>query len=213
MFKIISVILLIIAFEVANAAGFQLYELGNSSIGTACVGQAVEPDASISNLNPAGMVQLEKSEMQLGSQLFISKLKFKPNRYDMISGGNGGSAGALLPGIGMFGVYSCSPNLKFGLSLTSPFGGSVGYNDGWVGRYAVQDALFLTLDINPTVAYRVNDWLAFGAGVIVEYMQVRQIMALPSTIENIDGQADLRFFSYKKGFNAGVFLGPRVIRP
>ena len=36
-------------------------------------------------------------------------------------------------------------------------GAVLDYNDNWTGRYLIQDVTLLTLTVNPTVAYRVND--------------------------------------------------------
>src|SRR5690349_13000371 len=82
------------------SAGFQLYELGTPIIGTAGVGQAaVANDASTAYFNPAGMSRLTASQFMLGSQVVVPSNRFSIGSQNTISGGNGGNAGSLTPGV------------------------------------------------------------------------------------------------------------------
>jgi len=194
--------------SVSYAAAFQFYELGTPVNGTAGVGQAaIASDASTAYFNPAGMTALPSSEVMLGSQLIVSNIHFDPNSANTIPGNNGSNAGGLIPGLGGFYVYSYSPQLKFGVSLTSPYGGLLNYNDHWVGRYNVQQMTLLTLNLNPSVAYQINPWLAVGAGLALEYAYLDQTIALPIT-SFLDGQATLKLDDTSPGFNLGVMLAP-----
>lgn len=210
-FRLSLLTTLIGTFVLSNAvfaAAFQLYELGTPIVGTAAVGQAaVAEDASISYFNPAGMELLQRSQFMLGSQLLLPYTNFSKNSSTTISGNNGGNAAALTPGMNLYYVYSYSPRLKLGISFTSPYGGSLSYNDGWVGRYVVQDATFYTINLNPSIAYRFNDWAAVGVGASLEYMNLQETVALP-IIKLIDGQAKISVANYAPGFNLGVMFTP-----
>ena len=91
--------------------------------------------------------------------------------------------------------------------MTAPYGGALNYNDHWVGRYVVQQMLLYTLNLNPAMAYRVNQWLSLGAGVSVEYANLNQTVALPITAL-VDGQVTLKVSGYSPGFNLGILLTP-----
>lgn len=208
-----------IVSHAAFAAAFQLYELGTPIIGTAAVGQAaVAEDASTAYFNPASMGVLKKSQFMLGSQLLLPYVNFsKRARTTTILGDNGGNAGTLTPGMDLYYVYQYTPRLKFGVSLTSPYGGSLNYEDGWVGRYAVQNVFFYTLNLNPSVAYQINHWVALGAGIALEYMNLQETVALPlpksitsvlPATKFIDGQANVKVENLAPGFNLGVMLTP-----
>lgn len=191
------------------AAAFQFYELGTPIIGTAAVGQAAEAtDASTTYFNPAGMVELNQSQYLLGSQVILPHTHFKKNQANTISGDNGGNAATLIPGMGMYYVYSISPQLKTGISLTSPYGGLLDYNDGWVGRYTLQNTQFFTLNLNPTLAYRLNHWAALGIGGAIEYADMHETIALPLQ-PDIDGQATLRLHNTALGYNIGLLFTPK----
>lgn len=192
------------------AAAFQLYEQGTPIIGTAAVGQAANTnDASTAYFNPAGMGFLPRTEFMLGSQMILPFSNFYRNNLNTISGDNGGNAGSLTPGMSVYYSYAYSPALHFGLSVTSPYGGSVTYNDGWVGRYVVQNAIFYTVNVNPSISYRFNPQFAVGAGVAIEYMHLQQATALPNPLTPlIDGQINLKTNNYAPGFNLGLMFAP-----
>jgi len=193
----------------ASAAAFQLYELGTPIIGTAGVGQAVTTDASSSYFNPASMTFLPDTEFMLGSQMLLPYFNFEKNPSTTILGGEGGNAGSLIPGMSLYFAYSFSPKLKFGASITSPFGGEMTYTDGWVGRFYVQQVTFYTVNFNPSVAYQFTDWLAFGVGASVEYMNLQETVALPIPgITLVNGQAKVSVANVAPGFNLGMVLTP-----
>lgn len=206
-FSLLASISLFSFSTLSYAAAFQLYELGTPVIGTAGVGQAVTNDASIAYFNPAGMSLLPSSEIMLGSQLVLPFTEFSQNTQTTISGDNGGNAASLLPGIAMFTSYRYSPQLQFGVSLTAPYGGLLDYNDGWVGRYNVQNTQMFALNLNPAAAYRLNNWIAFGAGVSVEYAFLRQTVAIPLSLLP-DGQVKVDADNFAPGFNLGTIMTP-----
>lgn len=195
-------------FNLAHAAAFQLYELGTPIIGTAGVGQAANTyDASTAYFNPAGMAYLPRTEYMLGAQIMLPYTNFSKNPNTTISGDNGGNAGVLTPGMNMYFTYDYSPCLKWGISVTTPYGGALSYNDGWAGRYIVQTALFYAINLNPSVAYRFNDWFALGAGIAIEYMNLQQTTAFPLD-DVIDGQINVKTENVAPGFNVGVMFSP-----
>lgn len=193
----------------AHAAAFQLYELGTPVIGTAGVGQAANTsDASTAYFNPAGMALLPSTEFMLAPQLMLPYANFQKHSYNTISGDNGGNAETLTPGMNMYFVQNYSSRLKFGASLTSPYGGALNYENGWVGRFVVQQVTFYTVNFNPSVAYQVNNWLALGAGASLEYMNLQQTTALPFT-PLVDGQINVKVDNFAPGFNLGIMLTPK----
>lgn len=208
LFRLAILILLTLFHPLSYAAAFQLYELGTPIIGTAGVGQAVVTnDASSSYFNPAAMAALPTTEFMIGSQLILPRSNFSRSTATTISGDNGGNAGTLTPGMGLYYVYNLASCLKFGLSFTSPYGGWLTYNDGWVGRFFVQETQFYTLNLNPSLAYQINNWAAIGAGFVVEYANLHQTIALPLT-PLVDGQATIKVHNYASGFNLGILLLP-----
>lgn len=195
--------------QTAFSAAFQLYELGTPIIGTAAVGQAVvTDDASASYFNPAGMSQLTNSHFMLGSQAILPYMNFSINKHQTtISGDNGGNAGSLTPGLNLYYAQALSPCWRLGISFTSPYGGLLNYDNGWVGRYNTQNLQLIVLDLNPVISYKINDNFSIGGGVVVEYASLYQTLALPFRRDD-DGQANIKVDNTSPGINLGVLFTP-----
>lgn len=191
------------------SAAFQLYELGTPIIGTAAVGQAVvSEDASASYFNPAGMSQLTNSHFMLGSQAILPYFNFSvKRRQTTISGDNGGNAGTLTPGLDLYYVQALTPCWRLGISFTSPYGGLLNYDNGWVGRYNTQNLQLFVLDLNPVVSYKINDSFSVGGGLVIEYANLYQTLALPFRRDD-DGQANIKVDNTSSGINLGVLFTP-----
>jgi len=201
------------------AAAFQYYELGTPVIGTAAVGQAaLANDASTAYFNPAGMTQLSASQYMVGSEIFIPFTDFKTNSANTISGDEGGNAASVVPGMALFYVYHLSPKIQLGVSFTSPYNGILTYNNGWVGRYITEASQFYTLNLNPSMAFKVNEWAAIGIGFAVEYANLYQTVAFPLPLElppplegNVQGEATIKAHDTAVGFNVGLLFTPTAV--
>jgi long-chain fatty acid transport protein len=190
------------------AAAYQFYEVGAPIIGTAGVGQAaLGDDASVSYFNPAGMSQLKASAIMIGSQFMLPYTNFSPNNSTTITGDNGGTASSLAPGLGLYYAYRATPGLSLGVSVNSPYGGMLSYNNHWVGRYNVQQMTLYTVDFNPSAAYQFNQYFGMGAGLVFEYANLTQSVALPLS-PVVDGVANIKVNNLATGFNLGMLITP-----
>jgi long-chain fatty acid transport protein len=153
----------------AQAGGLYLYELGNPEVGLAGAGwSARAQDAATVFTNPAGMTRLQESELLVGAQPLYLHVEFSPDSKTTTSGKDG-DASTWLPAGGLYYAHNLSPRLKIGASAVGYFGLGLDYEDGWVGRYYVQEIKLQAIGVQPAVAYRVMDWLSFGAGVVALY--------------------------------------------
>ena len=180
--KILSRLLFLTAFVVpltVYAGSFVLNEQSVSGLGVAFAsGAAGAEDASILFFNPAGIVLLDRGELQLAANAVIPSAEFRNEgtRYNLpgtpfngllIAGNNGGDGGVthIIPNL-----YLTQPvfrntaygDLSIGLGLSAPFGLETDYDPGWVGRYASLRSKLVTIDIQPTISYRLFNRLSFG---------------------------------------------------
>ena len=198
-------------------AGIFNYENGSPIIGMAGAGYAaLAQDASTAFTNPAGMTQLKKSEVFVGFQPYYADSRFQigPGTNVPGGGGNGGNYGQGLQGNGgLFGVYSWSERLKFGLALNSYFAGSGTYESTWVGRYYNQSSSLISASITPSVAYQFAEWISFGAGVNIMEAQYSSQVAVHNHVLGVtdapDGQISGSAYNTGVGANLGVLLTPR----
>ncbi|MBO6755913.1 MAG: transporter [Roseibium sp.] len=70
-------------------------------------------------------------------------------------------------------TYRLNDDIVLGLGVNAPFGLSTKPETNWAAQYYSRSSEVFTISVNPTVAYQVNDMLSVGAGVQVQYIQVR----------------------------------------
>ena len=195
----------------AHAAGLWLYEGGQPDVGTATAGRAaIANDASTAAINPAGMTRLDQSQMLVGAQPLLLRVKFDVDNGTTTDGSDGGNAGDWVAAGTVSYVHSVSQDFKLGLAVGSYFGLGLDYDDDWVGRYYVTEAEFVTFAANPVAAYRINDWLSVGAGASVVYAELDQKAAINNSLDGLpDGELELEESDVGYGFNLGLLVEPR----
>jgi long-chain fatty acid transport protein len=186
----LSLILVVGVPSSSYAGGLYLNEFATPSMGTAGAGQeAYAHDASTNFAlhNPAGMTRLDGNQVSLGAGLLVGDTKFDPDPSTPFGGGSGGDQAGLAPLLGSHGVYSVNEDLKLGMSVFSISGA----------------ALVLTVTANPNVAYRVNDVLSLGAGVMAMYADLDYKLAAPP---GGTGRVKIDGNDWAYGYNAGALI-------
>lgn len=208
----------------ATAAGFYVTPKGAAGVGLAGVGTTVlAQDGSTLFSNPAGVTQLKGAFLQVGFDTIKSSVKISNQGSTAAMPGTLGAPVPYTGGSGTAGdwtpvpnVYAASPllnkDLWFALAVTSPFGLKLDYPSDWFGRYDSTENQLTTLDIAPTVAYRINDLWSIGAGVDFQYADAKLVSALPNTLNpggptaTTDGTSRATGHDWSVGFNAGALF-------
>ena len=167
--KLIPALVLGVFSSYVSASGFQLLEQNASGLGNAYAGSAaVAENASTIFYNPAGMTQLQAHEISGGLTAVDLSFKFsdKGSSVGALAGtGNGGDAGGwgFIPN--GYLSWALNKDLYVGVGVGAPFGLKTDYNNPWLG--AAQSTSFdvKTYNVNPSIAYRVNDTVSLGAGL------------------------------------------------
>ena len=55
--------------------------------------------------------------------------------------------------------------MSVGIGISAPFGLATNYDSAWIGRNQTVKSEINTVNVNPSVAYRINDKVALGFGV------------------------------------------------
>ncbi len=201
----------------ARAGGLYLNEFATPSMGAAGAGaEAVANDASTNFAfhNPAGMTRLDGHHVSLGAGLLVGKTEFDTDSDTPFAGGDGGDQAGLAPLVGSHGVLSVTDDLRLGMSVFSISGAALDPDNSWAGRYSLQEIELLTVTANPSVAYRVNDWLSFGAGAMVMYADLTYKLAAPPVSPPVGGAGKVKVdgddFAFGFNFGALVELSPRT---
>lgn len=199
----------------AFAGGITLYEVGSADVGLASAGYGARAqDASTVLINPAGMTRLDGTQVLATGQLMWADVRFSVGSGTSPALGNGDGGYTVgqngwFPGGGVFASYSASPDLKLGIAFTGNFGMPLNYDDGWVGRYYVQEATMLGLSFMPTVAYKINDKVSVGAGLNAMYGIYKNQVAI-NNVNPVygDGQLKMQDETWGWGANVGVLFQP-----
>lgn len=167
-------------FSQAHAAAFGLIEQNASGLGNAYAGAAAAAeDASTIYFNPAGLSLLPGGkQFTFGADLIKPSAKFSDNGGSRASGtgipvgaalrplgGTGGDAGSLaaVP-LGYFAL-DVARDWRFGIGVSVPFGLKTEYTNDWQGRFQGIKSDIKTINVNPTVSYKVNDKVSLGFGL------------------------------------------------
>ena len=175
----------------AHAVGYALTEQSASGLGNAFAGMAARSDdPSTQYYNPATMVFMKK-----GTQLSVVGNVIVPHvTLDnasarntttgfgniSVSGNGGGNAGVVAAIPNFYLKTDLGDSVALGVGVTTPFGLSTKYNDGWVGRYIALESKVETINVNPAAAWKVNERFSVGGGVSVQYMRAKLTNAIDS---------------------------------
>jgi len=223
------------------AAGFALIEQSVSSMGTAYAGAgSISEDASTVFFNPASMARLEGSQLSSGLHIILPNSEFKGgNSYNSSnpaiafaglggipvgSQGDGGNGGvdAVVPHFTY--VHDINNKWNFGFSVNAPFGLSTEYNKNWAGRYSAVESEIVTVNLNPTLSFRIDEHASIGFGVSAMYASLLLKSAFDDGLaaalggapfpgwapgsSAFDSRTKVDIDDWGFGFNFGVLLEP-----
>jgi len=212
----------------AQASGFALIENSASGQGNAYAGAAAHvTDASTIFFNPAGMMRLEGDSISIAGHFIIPESSFTNNGSVTAAGppfflfgpNDDGGASAFIPNF--YWVKTIDEQMKFGLGVQTTFGLATKYEADWVGRYHAIETDLKTININPSIAYQVNDRLSIGGGLDLVIANIIFTSAidfgtLTGSPQLFDGSGDLEGDNFSDpgfGINFGLqyLVGPETV--
>jgi long-chain fatty acid transport protein len=196
-----------------QGGGALIYENGAPDMALSYAGHSARADdAATAFTNPAGMTRLDENQLILGGFAGITDLELDLSSSTVSvppgSTNGGGSQSQFVPGLGMFGVLSITEQLKFGFSVTAISANGVDYDTNWVGRGFITENFFIVANIEPALAYKVNDWLSVGIGLNILYGSLDQELLA----SNAPGAATVKIDSaddWGVGVTPGILIEPR----
>jgi len=184
----------------AIAGGFAIGTQSGSGTGNAFAGgAAAADDASVAWYNPALMTLLPGK--QVAGALHALKPSFKfENTSSTAAGNDGGDGGdwAYVPNA--FFTMAINPNLSFGLALNVPFGLKTEYDPAWRGRFLAIKSEIKTVNLNPSIAYKLSNTVSIGAGVSVQKLEADLTSVTGLGTQRLEAD-DIGY-----GFNLGVMV-------
>jgi len=178
--------------NMALASGFALIENSASGQGNAYAGAAAHAtDGSTVWFNPAGMMKLDRDQLVFAGHIIAPNASFTNNGSALSSIYDGTGVPTDLTGPdddsgpiafvpNFYWVKTINDATKFGLGVTSPFGLATEYDNNWVGRYHAVLSDLKTVNVNPSLAYRINDRVSIGGGLNIMFGTVDLTSAIDS---------------------------------
>jgi len=171
-FRLIGALLVVFVVSATSHAQVpRLQGQGSAATGQANAFSAQADDASALYYNPAGMTQLDGVQFMSGSYFIGGSTNFTSSTTGVnVTGDRGGNVAWPPPthayltmrlkdrGINLFG------DTTVGVGVTVPFGVLTRYPANGPFRTAAIFATNPLMDIKPTVAYKLNEYLSFGVG-------------------------------------------------
>jgi long-chain fatty acid transport protein len=180
----------------AAAAGYALdvQSARATGMGTAVTGFI--DDSSAIFYNPAGIARGKLLDAQAGVTLIAPSFNFTD-----AFGVKTLNDSTIVTPVNAYVSGGITDNLSLGVGVFTPFGNDLKWPDGWVGRRQISSISLLTVDINPTVAYRFGP-LRIGAGLQI----VRGTVRLKKQIAfgETEGSTDLGGGTWGIGGNIGA---------
>lgn len=160
------------------AAGFAINDISMTGVGRAFAGAGiVGDDYSAIGFNPAG-ITLKGTGAQAGAVLIWEHGEVKGYATKNVAGADTivhGKEGLSIPVMApnMFSQYKINDSFYFGIGVYAPLGLATEYTSDWFGSDFAVDSELESIDIAPTLGYKLNDHWSFGASVIARYGHVK----------------------------------------
>lgn len=185
----------------AIASGFALLEQNASGMGNAYAGAAaVAEDASTIYFNPAGLSRLSGKQVVVAAHAIRPSVKFSGT--GLAGTDMGGDAGSLAYVPNGYFAMEVNQDVRVGLGVYVPFGLQTEYTSTWVGRAHAIKSKIETINLNPSLSYRLNDSISLGAGL--NYQRIRGI--LTSNVDPTPSISTLSGSDGAWGYNLGALI-------
>ena len=190
------------------ASGFALIEQSGSGLGNAYAGGAAgAEDASTIFFNPAGMSRLPGKQAVLALHTIKPQAEFSDTGSSAASGrplgtapAKGGSSATIPNGYFMMDI---NPQTQFGLGVNVPFGLETNYPSGWVGRFQALKSRIETINVNPSLSFKIAEGISIGAGVNYQKMEA-ELTSVRSFGAGGEGRTSMNGEDDAWGYNLGA---------
>ncbi len=200
--SIMMIALLLATYSFVYAGGYEVSLHGQRQLGMGLIGTSLAFDASAAFNNP-GALAMMPAQLSIvgGANAIFSSNAFQmeePSMYEAVTDN------PLSTPFHLYAAAMLTDRLAAGIAVNTPYGNSLKWEEGWAGRFLIQEISLMAITIQPTFSYRLTDMLSVGAGFVYAFGTVDLKRALP--VEGPDGEGALHIEgdASNYGFNAGL---------
>lgn len=203
-----TVPLMMVMMTTAFAGGYQVNLQGARQLGMGHCGIGLLRGSSTVFFNPGGVSLLDNNSVSFGGSLVFANTLYQapsPGIYQTRTLADMGTP------FYFYGNFKPNPDSKlaFGLSINTPFGSTIEYEDDWLGKAVLQKMSLRAFFFQPTISYKVSDKLGLGIGFVYGTGSFSLQKAVP--VQNQNGEYGKGVLSGKAsgmGFNVGAYYQP-----
>lgn len=199
----------------ANAQAFYLQEQSARGAGRAFSGEVADTGAASLWWNPAAIADADRIEGTLSASAILPRgevvdrgtVIVRPAQAPGPVGGDAVSRNPINNGVLPSGAFAAplARGIVFGLAVTSPYSFTTDYSNSSWARYSADRTRLRTVDIQPSLAVALTDWLRVGGAVNVEYTDASLSNKLPNLSAALpDGEQKLSGNGWNVGWTAGL---------
>ncbi|KHA62245.1 long-chain fatty acid outer membrane transporter [Vibrio variabilis] len=190
----------------AHSAGFQVAEHSASGLGRAFSGEgAVADNASVLARNPAAMTLFENTTFS-GA---LSIVDPEVNVYDVDNKEQSDDVAPLQVVPASYYISPINDSWAWGIGLFTNYGVATDYPDDISAGDMAGHTSLLSVNLNPNIAYRINESFSVGAGVNLVYAEAELTRHKGETADFVGGQYSDRLIgmtgeTFGYGWNVGA---------
>lgn len=202
----------LVAASPAFAGAFGLREQSATGQGMSFAGMAAGGGDTISGMfwNPAVVNQVEHFQGEQHITAVLPSSKIDVNGGPAFSaGGDSGNIGESAFLTAGYSAYRLTDQIAIGVSINTPFGLKTKADEDWGGQIFGTSSRARSVNVSPTIGYKINDQLSVAVGVQVQWFDIRLKQAVPSLAAPTGGRiAKLDGDDFGVGFTAGLTYQP-----
>ncbi|MGD0237256.1 MAG: OmpP1/FadL family transporter [Syntrophorhabdales bacterium] len=215
----LALLLVLVLPSCLFANGFDIYEQSAKAVGLggAFIAQADDPSAIF--FNPAGIVQLEGTQLSVGACAIRPTMQFKTDGNPAM-GTAPGQTWTIKDHVwtipNAYLTHRINDNVSAGIGMFSHFGLGVNWPNNFEGRFSpgATESVLTTFSISPVIAVKPSERFSIGFGPYAQYLGIdlrnRAFVGLPTPPFTADRNlaqtvdAELKGTDWGWGYNAGL---------
>lgn len=182
--KVLLLMVFALAGTITYAGGYRVGVQGQRALAMGHTGVAVVNSAELGFFNPAGLVYLEN---QLTVSAGVSAVFSEVAWQNEMTGETARTDNPAGTPFYFNASYKLNENLALGLSVYTPYGSTVKWEDDWAGSHLVNNIELQAIYIQPLISYKIANFLSVGGGPIFVTGSVNFNRNLSRTLTDIDG--------------------------
>lgn len=187
------------------AGGFQVNAQGQRQMGMGHTGTGLlHNDASYLFFNPGAGIYIDRRVTVTAGASFLKPrvvyLEPAPGVYQSEMVHNTGTP---------FEFFAAWRTGRFaiGAAVYTPFGSRAQWPDDWKGQFLIREIDLKTIFIQPTLTYKLNDYIGIGAGFVYATGSFSLRKGVPAQNQNGEyGEGNLDGSAKGMGYNVGIFF-------